>query len=256
MFFGFENKSQKRKIYKPPLVLNKMSFEKRYIERLLNNENKLELEVAIHPYSNGIIVVNYPGITGDINGFNNKYGQQADFVQEKGVGTVVRMGNEYFPNLPYPEGMIDNFKCVLDYCIFNGEELSGKQNPKLYLMGFSAGASTIAAVAGDYSAVEKILLMAPSGDAEQDVIEKGLGKFTGEVYIVIGENDKLVGMEAGQMFYDLATTAKIRKLKIIPNCDHQFRGEINSKIMSKAPLWAFAGDNTFPSPEGGTKLYD
>ena len=234
----------------------KMSFEKKYIERLLNKKDKLELEVAIHPYSNGIIVVNYPGITGDIDGYNNKYGQQADFVQKKGIGTVVRVGNEHFPNLPYPEGMIDNFKCVLDYCIANGTALSGKQNPKLYLMGFSAGASTIAAVAGDYSVVEKILLMAPSGDAGQDAVEKGLGKFTGEVYITVGENDGLVGVKAGQIFYDLATTAKIRKLEIIPNCNHQFFGEANSRIMSKAPLWAFAGDKTFPSPEGGKKLYD
>ena len=33
-------------------------------------------------------------------------------------------------------------------------------------------------------------------------------------------------------------------------------GETNGKIMSKAPLWAFAGDETFPSPEGGIELYD
>ena len=43
---------------------------------------------------------------------------------------------------------------------------------------------------------------------------------------------------------------------MIPNCNHQFFGEANGKIMSKAPLWAFAGDTTFPSPEGGKKLYD
>ncbi len=233
-----------------------MSFEKRYIERLLNNKSKLKLEVSIHPYSNGTIVVNYPGITGDIDGYNNKYGQQADFVQEKGIGTVVRMGNQYFDELPYPEGMIDNFRFVLDYCLANGAELSGKQDPKLYLMGFSAGASTIAAVAGDYSSVEKISLMAPSGDAGQDVIEKGLGKFTGEVYITVGDRDEIVGPQAGQIFYDIAHSARLRKLKIIPNCNHQFFGEVNGKIMSKVPLWAFASDNTFPSPEGGKKLYD
>ena len=232
-----------------------MSERRIILQRPIQSQKPLELEVAIHPYSNGIIVVNYPGIPGNIDGYNNKYGQQADFIQEKGVGTVVRVGNPYFSELPYPEGMIDNFKFVLEHCLANGLKLSGKQDPKLYLMGFSAGASTIAAVAGDYSAVEKILLIAPSGDAGKEEVEKGLGKFTGEVYIAIGDRDELVGTQAGQIFYDLATAARLRKLEIIPNCDHQFRGETNGRIMSKAPLWAFTGDTSFPSPEGGKKLY-
>src|SRR3989344_1351842 len=46
-----------------------------------------------------------------------------------------------------------------------------------------------------------------------------------------------------------------RHLVVLPNCDHQFRGRVNGQIMSKAPLWAFAGEATFPSPEGGTVLY-
>lgn len=224
------------------------------LEKPVQGQRPLELEVAIHPYSNGIIVVNYPGITGDIDGCNNKYGHLADFVQDKGIGTVVRMSNQDFSD--YPIGMVDNFKFVLDYCLVNGKELSGKENPTLYLMGFSAGASTIAAVAGDYSPVEKILLMAPSGDAGQEAVERGLEKFTGEVYIAIGDQDEVVGSQAGQTFYNLATIAKSRKLEVIPNCNHQFFGEANGKIMSKAPLWAFAGEKTFPSPEGGKKLYD
>jgi hypothetical protein len=31
---------------------------------------------------------------------------------------------------------------------------------------------------------------------------------------------------------------------------------MNGKILSKAYLWAFAGDDGFPSPEGGVLLYD
>ena len=244
------------KIFKDNLFLHiNMSEKRTNLKRPVQGQRPLELEVAIHPHSNGIIVVNYPGITGDIDGYNNKYGQQADFVQEKGIGTVVRMGNPVYDELPYPKGMIDNFKFVLDYCLANGVDLSGKKNPTLYLMGFSAGASTIAAVASDYSAVEKILLMAPSGDVGQAAVERGLGRFTGEVYIAIGDRDEVVGTEAGKTFYDLATAAKVRKLEVIPNCNHQFFGERNGRIMSKAPLWAFAGDTTFPSPNGGKVLY-
>jgi dienelactone hydrolase len=233
-----------------------MSEKRITLERPIRGQRPLELEVAIHPLSNGVIIVNYPGITGDIDGYNNKYSKQADFIQEKGIGAVVRMGNPVYDKLPYPQGMIDNFRYVIDHCLSHGKELSGKAKPVFYLMGFSAGASTIAAVAGDYSAVEKILLMAPSGDAGQKATEKGLAKFEGEVYIAVGARDEIVGPEAGQIFYDLATAARVRKLVIVPNCDHQFRGERNGRIMSKAPLWAFAGDNSFPSPEGGKKLYD
>jgi len=234
-----------------------MSQKRIILKRRIQGQRRgLELELAIHPLSNGVIVVNYPGITGDIDGYNHKYSQQADFIQEKGIGTVVRMGNPIYAKLPYPQGMIDNFRYVIDHCLSHGEELSGKAKPTLYLMGFSAGASTIAAVAGDYPAIEKILLMAPSGDAGKEAVDLSLDKFRGEVYITVGDKDEIVGPEAGQIFYDLAASAKIRKLVIVPNCDHQFRGEINGRIMSKAPLWAFAGDNSFPSPEGGKKLYD
>ena len=232
-----------------------MSGKRITLQRSIQGQKPLELEVAIHSHSNGIIVVNYPGITSNIDGYNNKYSRLADFVQEKGIGTLVRMGNELFDELPYPDGMIDNFRYVVEHCLANGHQLSGKNNPTLYLMGFSAGASTIAAVVGDYSTVEKILLMAPSVSACQEAVERSVGKFKGEVYIAVGANDEVVGPKAGQTFYDLATAAKIRKLVVIPNCDHHFMGERNGKIMSKAPLWAFAGDTTFPSPEGGKKLY-
>jgi len=98
--------------------------------------------------------------------------------------------------------------------------------------------------------------MAPSGNAGQEAVERGLGKFTGEVYVAIGDSDEVVGPQAGQTFYDLATSAKLKKLEVISNCNHKFFGEANGRIMSKAPLWAFAGDTTFPSPDGGKKLYD
>lgn len=232
-----------------------MSHRKTVIKRPVNDAS-IELEIAIHPASNGKMVLNYPGITGDIDGYNNKYGQLADLMQERGICTVVRMGNRHFPELPYPEGMIDNFRFVINHCITDSKELCGTKDPVLYLMGFSAGASVVAAIAGDYREVEKILLMAPSGDVERERVKASLSKFKGDVYIAVGEKDEIVGSEAGQKYYELATGARYRELQIIPDCDHQFRGETNGRIMSKAPLWAFLGDSTFPSPDGGKKLYD
>lgn len=93
-------------------------------------------------------------------------------------------------------------------------------------------------------------------DAGKAAIEEAFGKFRGEVYIAVGEDDECVGREAGDYFLGLATGASKKTLVVIPNCDHQFQGSINGKIMSKAPFWAFADDESFPSPEGGVILYE
>jgi len=62
-----------------------MSERRITLQRPINEKSSLELELAIHLYQNGVVIVNYPGITGDIEGFNNKYRQQANFIQEKGL---------------------------------------------------------------------------------------------------------------------------------------------------------------------------
>ena len=128
------------------------------------------------------------------------------------------------------------------------------------LMGFSAGASAIAGAAHHFPEVTKVLLYAPSGDMGQEAVRQGLRDFHGEVYIVIGAQDEVVGVEAGQLFYDLATGASHKELFTIPDCGHQFRGEANGRIMSQAPFYAFAADATdrspqFPDPTGGIRLY-
>ena len=246
-----------------------MSHKTVELERLATSDDKyfrggefygkqfpLKFEVKIHPTSSGIIVVNYPGYNGDIDGYNNKYGAQADFIQEQNLGSVVRSGNHHWAGFEFDQSTQDDLKHIVDYSIKNAREICGSEDPSIYLMGFSAGASAIAAIAHEYTQIPKILLMAPSGDAGQEAVTEGLKKFGGEVYIAIGENDDVVGPEAGKKFYDMATGASLRELVMIPNCDHQFRGEVNGRIMSKSPFWAFGGDKTFPSPEGGMKLYD
>ena len=217
---------------------------------------KVQLPIAIHASRSETIIVNYPGVNGDINGYDDKYVKVADFLQRRNVGAVVRTRNREHHGLRYEQSVQDDLRRIIDYAIRNAADICGSETPRIYLMGFSAGAGAIAAVAHEFSQVERILLMAPSGDAGRDAVYNGLAQFGGDVYIAIGENDDIVGKQAGQVFYNLATGARDRQLVTIPDCDHQFRGERNGRIMSKAPLWAFAGDTTFPSPEGGIKLYD
>lgn len=213
-----------------------------------------ELEVAVHRAKSDAIVINYPGITGDIDGYEHKYAKVADFIVEKGIGAVVRSGNQ--DTDLYPDGMIGNLQTMIDYAIKNSYDIAGCGNPKVYLMGFSAGASAVAVVAPLFLEVEKILLVAPAGDAGVARCQTALSLYTKEGYVAVGENDEVVGARAGKVFYDMLEGVSKRELTVIPNCDHQFRGRDNGKVMSLLPVWAFRGLDTFPSPEGGKVLYE
>lgn len=221
--------------------------------QFLGQECQLTIVIAVHPNTSGRIIVNYPGAGGDIDGYNNKYKTLATHMQARGLGAVVRTEG------PSTAGYtVDtHLRKMIQHAQQNAQAISGSDTPELLLMGFSAGASAIAAAAHDYPAVSRILLMAPSGDAGQQAIEEGLAKFGGEVYIVIGKNDEVVGVNAGKIFHDAATGASHKELITIPNCDHQFRGGANGRIMSQAPFYAFVqGEKpSFPDPTGGITLY-
>lgn len=220
-------------------------------------ETTISFEINIHdcPESN-VIIVNYPGYQGDIDGYQGKYRTLADLIRRKGLGAVIRMNNQRRYGFLYEKSVVADLKAAIEYALANAKTICSTSEPNLYLMGFSAGAGAIAIAAADYPQIKKVLLLAPSVDAGKSAIEEAFGKFRGEVYIAIGEDDECVGREAGDYFLDVATGARKKKLVVIPNCDHQFQGQINGKIMSKAPFWAFAGDETFPSAEGGMELYD
>jgi|GEM_PF-185490 len=220
-------------------------------------ETTIRFEINIHdcPESN-VIIINYPGYQGDIDGYQGKYRTLADLISRKGLGAVIRMDNQCRYGFLYQKSVVADLKAAIDYALANAESICCSREPDLYLMGFSAGAGAITIVAADYPQIRKVLLLAPSVDAGKTAIEESFGKFQGEVYIAVGEHDECVGREAGDYFLGLATGARTKKFVVIPNCDHQFQGLVNGKIMSKAPFWAFGDDDSFPSPEGGTILYE
>ena len=213
-------------------------------------------KVIVHPSPEAsAIIVNYPGYKGDINGFNNKYRTIGEHLSRAGVGAFIQMPNIVWPDQDYRTSLIADLLKVCEYARAKAPAICKSATPDLLLMGFSAGGGAVAGAALK-SGAKKILLIAPSGDAAQDKVTASLAKYTGEVFITIGENDDTVGGErTGKAYLDMAKSARSKLLVVVPNCDHQFRGTENGKIMSKAPLWAFAGDTTFPSPDGGLILY-
>lgn len=217
------------------------------------NGRKPEIDIFVHPNDSGRIIINYPGWNGDIDGFNDKHRKLAQYMQGEGLGAVVRGKGPGHPDLiDLPVDL--QLRMMIRYSLEYSQEIAKTDAPELLLIGTSAGGGAAATIAHEYPEVSRILLMAPGANGNPEV---GLPKFRGEVHIVIGANDDVVSPVAGKYFYDLATGASRRNLFTISDCNHQFHGELNGRIMSEAPFYAFSkGDRPiFPDPQGGMVLY-
>ena len=224
-----------------------------------------EVPITAYPCESGVIIVNSPGAGEAKDGGRGRYVKVARHLQERGVGAMVTYG----PPLPDAQGKfesepysyrdaswnlisVESICHAIDYALENAVELCGSSDPVVHLSGFSAGGSVCGAVAYRYPSVKSLLFMS-AYDSVAEYFYEGIRQFTGEVYLTYGIQDPL----AGFMAYFLRFSAPLLNglhVRGIPDCDHGFRGDTNGRILSKAYLWAFAGDTTFPSPEGGIPL--
>lgn len=213
-----------------------------------------ELDVAIHPFDNGKIIINIPGADGSINGYNDKYIKIAEYLIEEKIGTVVRIPN--ISSLGF--GWDINLRKTLSYVLDHAKKICGSNKPEIYLMGTSAGAGAIAMTAWEYPEVTKILLTEPAIVFSGEHGVEGIREYKGEVVIVVGKGGYALGKEVGDIFYNYFISASHKEIIEIGNCDHQFKGEINGRIMSEAPIYAFKEGKKikFPDSNGGIKLYD
>jgi len=218
---------------------------------ILKQEVLYSLEIAVHPSTTGKIIINYPGAEGHIDGYNDKYITLSKHIVDQNLASVVRSGNDY------ALGWDMNLRQVIQYALENSLDICGSETPELFLMGFSAGAGAISMIAWEYPEVKAISLCAPAIGVGENKVKNGLASFEGDVYIVIGEDDEIVGHTAGDLFLDFCTNAKHKELVKIPNCTHQFMGKTNGRIMSQIPFWAFDKSNkkNFPDFEAGIELY-
>lgn len=113
----------------------------------------------------GRILLNLPGWDGHIDGYNRKYETLARFLAERGLATVLRVGNHPLPGLGFEQSCVLLARRLIAFATEHGRALCGASEAPLDLMGFSAGASAFAAVASDSPRIERLLLPAPSEDA-------------------------------------------------------------------------------------------
>lgn len=225
-----------------------------WIKILNGHRRNFQLELAIHPFPNGKIILNYPGGEGSLDGYSNKYKILAEHIVKQKLASVVRLPNPY----TFGFGWDMNLRKAISFVLKNSKTVCGTKTPELYLMGTSAGAGVIASLAWEYPEIKKILLLEPAPIPNEEVTKEALRKYLGEVYIVVGSGNEALGEKVGKKSLSAAKNASRSEIFVIPNCDHQFRGEVNGWIFSQTPFYAFSGDPKplFPDKNGGIKLYD
>jgi pimeloyl-ACP methyl ester carboxylesterase len=212
-------------------------------------------DVLIHAASSPRIVILLPGHGGSIDGYAGKYRVLADHLRARGVGAVVRSANTAVHGQAFEVTCRNRARDLIEGTIARGAAICGQEVPELLLLGVSAGASAFAAEAAKHPQVRRMLLLAPSYDAGRAAVAEGLLRFQGELYVVVGADDEVVG-DLPRQLVELASSATRRELRVIEGCDHMFRGEVNGRVLSHAPLWAFLGEGDGPDPARGIKLYD
>ena len=231
-------------------------------------EVSYDIPMSIYPTKSEIIIINSPGAGGAGNDDRkSRWDILGEFIQQQNIGTFIKYNHPApdahykFPNEPYSHKdaswnqlVVESLIHVINYAIENSREICGSETPTLYLSGFSAGGSACGAVAHLYPEIRQILLLS-AYDSVGDYFFEGIGEFTGEIYMAYGAEDMMAGFLAYTMRF-IAKKANMVHVQEIPDCNHGFRGDTNDRILSKAFSWAFAGDDTFPSPDGGILLYE
>lgn len=241
-----------------PTLSTETRKERWFFEPTLDGKSDrlIPVEVAIHPSpSSRVVAVLMPGWKGSIDGYQDKYLKIADHIRAHCGASVVRSGNDVVPGQDFELTCKARLRGLLNGVQEKARSFCGSSDPEIWLMGISAGASAMAALAADVPRVTKLLLIAPSSDAGYEAVVDGLRRFTGEVWVTVGANDTVV-KDLPETLFEETGTASSREFIVVSDCDHQFRGEANGRILSQAPLWAFAGDRSFPSPSAGIWLYD
>ncbi len=128
-------------------------------------------------------------------------------------------------------------------------------------MGFSAGAGAVVLTGWEYPEVTKILAINPFLEVRgvRDRLKENLPRYEGELYLVKGSDDTVIAPDTIEYISSLAESTSVLKTLEIPDCDHQLKGEDNSKILSKLPEHFFLGEykeRDFPNKEEGFNLLD
>jgi len=205
--------------------------------------------LGIHSLKSNAIIGIYPAAKEEMTGAAIPYQAMAASLRHEKLGAVVRCNGLYDPSVSFYEFNDFFVRLFMNYIQENAREICGNPHPDIYLIGYSSGGSAIASIASEYHAVKKMLLIAPSYDADRVALKESMGNYKGELCVVAGDQDQTVLRSQAEWFYFQAKKAKVRKFVELTSCDHSFNGSYNKEILLKAPFWAFDHSSDFPSEE-------
>ncbi|MDD2270129.1 MAG: hypothetical protein PHG60_00875 [Candidatus Dojkabacteria bacterium] len=214
-----------------------------------------DIPIEYHPTNTGIILINIPGAGGSVGGYMNKYVNLGNYIQEKDIASFVRISNDR------PQEYELTVRTVINYCLEHSLEICGSKSPEIWLMGFSAGGGAIVLAGWEYPEVRKILAINPFIEVRgvRGRLEKNLPSYDGELFLVRGGDDVVIASDTLEYISKYVTGASVLESHIIPSCDHQLKGVVNSKILSQLPEYYFLGKymvEEFPDGSNGFDLLD
>lgn len=215
------------------------------------------IPVTAYPTTSGMIVVNSPG-SGELkDGRDNRWRNLGRHLQERDLVTMVtynaprpdfQVQLEWEPysyrGASWNKLLIESLSHTIDWALENAEQLCGSTSPTVFLTGFSSGGSAAGAVAHRYPSVQRLLLLS-TYDSVGDPFYEGISEFTGDIYLVYGDQDEMAGYLA-RILRTGKFAAKSFLVREAPDCGHRFDGEANTKLITQAFHWAFEGDNSQP----------
>ena len=228
----------------------------RETENYLGEKVPYQVPISAYPTDSHTIIVVSPG-SGELkDGRNDRWMTLAKHFQEQRLASLVTY------NAPRPDGevqlpwepysykgaswnglLMESLAHAVDFALERAEEICGSASPTLHLTGFSSGASAVGAVAFQYPQVKSILLLS-AYDSVGDPFYDGFTQFLGDIFLAYGSEDPMAGLLAYMLGVGpmAATSFQVKK---VPNCDHRFSGETNTKLITNAFYSAFCGDHTF-----------
>ena len=215
------------------------------------------IPVTAYPTDSSLIIVNSPG-SGELkSGREDRWKNLGKHLQRQGLATLVtynaprpdfKVQLEWEPysyrGASWNRILIESLSYTLDWAIENAPELCGNAFPLVYLTGFSSGGSAAGAVAHRYPNVQRLLLLS-TYDSVGDPFYEGISSFTGDIYLLYGDQDPMAGHLA-MMLRTGKFAARSFLVREAPDCRHRFDGEANTKLLTQAFHWAFEGDNSQP----------
>lgn len=213
--------------------------------------------ITAYPTESGKVIVNSPG-SGELkDGREDRWKNLGYYLQEHGLASLVtynaprpdfQVQLEWEPysyqGASWNKILIESLCHTIDWSLENAVLLSGNESPAIFLTGFSSGGSAAGAVSHRYPSVQRLLLLS-TYDSVGDSFYEGVSAFTGDIYLVYGDEDPM----AGWLAHILRTgkfAAKSFLVREAPGCGHRFDGEANTQLITQAFHWAFEGDNSQP----------